>query len=503
MTRWKKAKFVVTRLKGHASLWWDSVQAERRRKNKPLIKSWDRMVANMKENFLPKDYQLDFYRKMHNLRQRLMSVTQYTEEFYKVNLRAWYIENSAEKTTRYVNVLRMDIQDGISMLSPETMEDAYQCALRAEEKIVRKHNSNRGKGSARGRGQVVGKGKFPAQKDESSSSIQQGQLDRGNDSRGGRPYQRGRGRGRDRETVYRCYHCNKLGHRSFECPEKENVGTRGTYIAQGEQEAEQALVAENMPETGESLMINKILLKPEKEVAEPVQRKALFKTICKAKGKCCKMVIDSGSTDNLVSKEMVDKLGLKKTKHPVPYKVSWLHKGHQILVSEQSEVEFQIGSYKDKIICDIMPMDVCHVLLGRPWQFDREVIHDGKSNYYKFKKHGIQHTLFPLQEGDTARQQASKTLLLSGKEYLQQIEEEKVNYVVICKPRVVLMKTNLADLPMEIQKMLHEFNDIVVDDLLDELPPKRDIIHQIDFIPGASLPNKVAYRLTPKVNEEI
>ena len=36
---YKKVRFVVTKMKGHASLWWDSVQAERRRKSKPLIKS--------------------------------------------------------------------------------------------------------------------------------------------------------------------------------------------------------------------------------------------------------------------------------------------------------------------------------------------------------------------------------------------------------------------------------------------------------------------------------
>ena len=79
------------------------------------------------------------------------------------------------------------------------------------------------------------------------------------------------------------------------------------------------------------------------------------------------MVIDSGSTNNLVSTEMVEKLNLKKSKHSAPYKVSWLQKGHQIMVSEQCEVDLQVGTYKDKIVCDSMPMDVCHVLLGRPW----------------------------------------------------------------------------------------------------------------------------------------
>ena len=58
---------------------------------------------------------------------------------------------------------------------------------------------------------------------------------------------------------------------------------------------------------------------------------------------------------------------LHKTKRPIPYKVSWLQNGHQLLVSEQCEIELQIGNYKDKVHCDVIPMDVCHILLGIPW----------------------------------------------------------------------------------------------------------------------------------------
>ena len=83
-------------------------------------------------------------------------------------------------------------------------------------------------------------------------------------------------------------------------------------------------------------------------------------------GKCCK-VIDGGRTDNLVSTEVIEKLKLYKTKHPIPYKVSWLENGHQLLVNEQCEIEFQIGNYIDKVLCDVIPMDVCHILLSRPW----------------------------------------------------------------------------------------------------------------------------------------
>ena len=51
--------------------------------------------------------------------------------------------------------------------------------------------------------------------------------------------------------------------------------------------------------------------------------------------------------------------------------------------------------------------------------------------------------------------------------------------------------------------MLQEFSDIVVGDLPDKLPPKQSINHHIDFIPGASLPNKDSYWMSPKENEEI
>ena len=93
--------------------------------------------------------------------------------------------------------------------------------------------------------------------------------------------------------------------------------------------------------------------------------------------------------------------------------------------------------------------------------------------------------------------------MLSGKEYLQQIQKEELNYVMVCKMRVVTMETNVTDLPEEIQEMLSKFSGIVVDDIPNELPLRRDISHQIDFIPGANLPNKVAYRLTPQENEEV
>jgi hypothetical protein len=60
----KKVKHAITRLKGHATLWWDELQDGRRCKGKKKIKSWDRMIVKMKEKFIPKDYQITLFRRM-------------------------------------------------------------------------------------------------------------------------------------------------------------------------------------------------------------------------------------------------------------------------------------------------------------------------------------------------------------------------------------------------------------------------------------------------------
>eukprot|EP00253_Pinus_taeda_P016521 PITA_16521 len=187
----KQVKFAATKLKGHASLWWDSVQAERRRLNKQPIKKCARMEAKLKEKFLPKDYQIMLYIQVQNLKQRGMTVTEFTEEFYKLNLRAGYVEDTSEKTPRFVNGLRGEILDEIGILSPQTLDEAYQFALKAEEKINRKQNTKRGGGSGRGKGKIYGRGRGAGPNEEGSSSKSTGTTDKDNNNREGRPAQRG------------------------------------------------------------------------------------------------------------------------------------------------------------------------------------------------------------------------------------------------------------------------------------------------------------------------
>ena len=62
---------------------------------------------------------------------------EYIEEFYRMNIRTKHRESDEEKVSRYINGLRYEIQDEINMMTVMTVEDAYQIALKAEEKLAR------------------------------------------------------------------------------------------------------------------------------------------------------------------------------------------------------------------------------------------------------------------------------------------------------------------------------------------------------------------------------
>ena len=110
------------------------------------------------------------------------------------------------------------------------------------------------------------------------------------------------------------------------------------------------------------------------------------------------MIIDSESFENVVSLEMVQKLKLETVPHPNPYHLYWLQKGNEIKVNKRCLVSFPIGkTYKDDVWCDVAPMDACHLLLGRPWHYDKRVLYDGYKHTYSFVINGKKIMMEPLQ----------------------------------------------------------------------------------------------------------
>jgi hypothetical protein len=110
------------------------------------------------------------------------------------------------------------------------VEDAYQMALKAEEKLSRKQGQ-RGRGRSQPRGKSVTQDKY--QKPKEDWKKPQTQTERGGTSLRGKhtkkrgdyddnnTFPRTRGRGRERGGVITCFTCGKNGHKYYECLDKK------------------------------------------------------------------------------------------------------------------------------------------------------------------------------------------------------------------------------------------------------------------------------------------
>ena len=117
------------------------------------------------------------------------------------------------------------------------------------------------------------------------------------------------------------------------------------------------------------------------------------------------------------------------------------------------------------VLCDIMPMDVFHVLLGRPWKYDIKVVHDGIKNTYSLEKDGKRHTLSSLENEAVHEGSGSNILLMARKELLQEVKkEDELHFSLIGKPKVILTSTNLDDFPTEVRILLDEYAGIIMDE---------------------------------------
>ena len=80
---------------------------------------------------------------------------------------------------------------------------------------------------------------------------------------------------------------------------------------------------------------------------------------------------------------------------------------------------------------------------------------------------------------------------------------QKAIFVLVYKEGCLVSNDNNLSLPSMFQYLLQKFDDVFQDEVPKELPPIKGIEHKIDFIPGAVIPNKPAYRANPTETQEI
>jgi hypothetical protein len=114
------------------------------------------------------------------------------------------------------------------------------------------------------------------------------------------------------------------------------------------------------------------------EPDDPEEGERLFHSHMWVKGTPLHFVVDSGSQKNLISAEVVKQLALPTMPHPQPYNFRWLHQGSDLRVGQQCRLSYGIKPFKDEVLCDVAPLEVCDVLLGQPYLWKCHVVYESR-----------------------------------------------------------------------------------------------------------------------------
>ena len=296
---------------------------------------------------------------MINLKQMTLSVDEYSAKFEEARLRCseFHVEDQFSVCTRFVNGLRFDIQRMVGLHAPHTIEDAYQKAL--EVKKFDRPSSFAHTGQSKSQSMSSDGKTMP-------TNIRTKELSFRNSLPVVSPIE-----SKASNSSIVCHRCHHKGHIASCCPQCAFALDVEHSILENEEDqiidpldysGDEDDLHEDCDEDACVGVVRCVLSTTVDN--DHWKRTSIFHTVIQSGDKKCKLVIDGGSSINVVSKDVVKLLNLKVEPHPNPFRVAWVN-DHTLPITQRCLVSTQMGDYMDEIYCEVLPMDVAHVLLGR------------------------------------------------------------------------------------------------------------------------------------------
>lgn len=559
----KKLQLAIVEFKDYALTWWEKNQRDLIRLGGRPITTWRDLTRAMELRFVPSSYKRELHQKLEFLTQGSKSVDDYYKEMETLLIRASIEEDEESTMARFLGGLRKDIMEVVDLHPYTNINELLQLATKVESHHKKRQIASlRGGVAAKAsqtwgnkawsKGEQKGATPKPFEKPKSEAKIDKAKpFNKAQDVTCFKCQRKG-------------HYANKCPNEKMVLDRKLGIMRRYVLLQDGEMrfldesdEEEEEDMAEHDEQENEFdiddpnlevdqvgdiedplfSMVSMRFLSAIKESGDTdrvkEQRENLFHTKCKIMGQAAAVIVDNGSCTNAVSWQVVDKFGLQTIKHPQPYHLQWMNQSGDLKVTKQALVPICISSYQEDVLCDVIPMTACHVLLGRPWQSDHSIIYDGKFNTIKFVHKGKRIEISSLslkqvrldqerlkvnlKESKTAshnkkgkeKVEATSSMLTSLKEFEHELKEntsEGSIFLMICKDSIDPIEQNLSSLthlPPNFARMLDENKDVYPDELPTGLPSIRGIEHKIDFVPGASIPNRPAYRMNPEETKEV
>ncbi|XP_070046644.1 uncharacterized protein [Nicotiana tomentosiformis] len=324
-----------------------------------------------------------------------MTVDEYVKAMDMSMIQANCMKEEESTMARKINGLNKEIVDVVEIQQYIIIDEFVDLAVKIEKQNKRRRQAR----SWRSWPNTNSKKPWPKQE-----VISRPQEDKGkgkiDEKEGGKAFN---SRSYKPSSSIQCHKCHGRGHMMHECPNRRNILLReyGGYESEKSEE-EEGRVSEDdveLPNDGLVRVVRRTIdgeyegeKSEEEEEEEGVseddlelpfndglvgvvrrimtrnlginseeQRENIFHTGCGIKGKTCSINIDSSSCANVMSSHLVNMLELACMKHPKPYRLQWLNDSGELKVNKQCMISFTFGRYVDVVLCDVVPMQGCHI----------------------------------------------------------------------------------------------------------------------------------------------
>ena len=218
----RKVKLVAIKLKKHASLWWENLIRQREQEGRSKIVTWDKMKRELKRKYLPDNYRQDIFLKIHNFRQKEMTVAEYTAEFDHLMLKGELTEPEKQTIVRYLGGLMYEISNVVQLQPYWIFNDVCKLALKVEKQL----KENRG---GTNRFSPNSNGAYSKSSGFKSTTTPKDTPKEQTKKEGKQPINASTSSGR------RCFKCQGIRHIASECPNKRVVSLMEEEEAEGVQ----------------------------------------------------------------------------------------------------------------------------------------------------------------------------------------------------------------------------------------------------------------------------
>ena len=399
----------------------------------------------MRDRFVPPSYHRDLRNKLQHLEQGEKSVQDYYVELQKGLMRCGIVEGLEDSICHFYSGLRRDVQDIVDYKEFHTVNQLFQFAMLAEKELQGREQRNKSNVHASYTPRTMAPSRLPKPSSfrvpltaDQQASTSASRVTTTPTPPAARPTYSGKNSlqvpANSSSSVastgctssIQCHRCQGRGHMQKDCPsQRAYVATEdGGYISTSdvEDDANDDDAATDDDDEGHVLggadtsgymnIIVQRVLNTQIQQPEKLQRHNLFQIFFIIKNRRARVIIDGGSCNNLVSSDLVKKLCLTTRPHPHPYHIQWLNDSGKAKVTQTCRVPFSIGAYADSVDCDVVPMQACSLLLGRPWEHDNDATHHGRSNKYTFVHKGQKITLVPLTPAEIVEADRERELLV-------------------------------------------------------------------------------------------